>query len=47
MTRTHRRFHRIAWIALALLVTLGFALALGLRPVPAGEPFVPAEEVTR
>lgn len=47
MTRTHRRFHRLIWIALALLVSLGFALALGLRPAPATEPAANMREIVR
>jgi hypothetical protein len=34
MTRTHRSIHRVIWPALALLVALGFTLALALRPPP-------------
>jgi hypothetical protein len=34
MTRTHRSLHRIVWPILALLVALGVALALWLRPPP-------------
>jgi hypothetical protein len=43
MTRTHRRIHRALWPTLALLVALGFTLALVLRPPP--EP--PAVEQVR
>jgi hypothetical protein len=43
MTRTHRRIHRALWPALALLVAVGFTLALALRPPP--EP--PATEQVR
>ena len=35
MTRTHRAWHRVIWIALALAVGTGFILALALRPAPA------------
>ena len=38
MTRTHRAWHRIFWIGLAVAVGLGFGLALALRPAPAGGP---------
>jgi hypothetical protein len=34
MTRTHRSLHRVVWPILALLVVIGFALALWLRPPP-------------
>ena len=34
MTRGHRRLHRMMWPALALVVALGFTLALALRPPP-------------
>jgi hypothetical protein len=34
MTRGHRTAHRMLWPALALLVGLGFTLALVLRPLP-------------
>jgi len=34
MTRSHRPVHRMLWIALALAVTLGFTMALVLRPPP-------------
>ena len=34
MTRAHRSLHRIVWPILALLVALGLALALWLRPPP-------------
>ena len=34
MTRTHRSLHRIVWPILALVVAIGFALALWLRPPP-------------
>jgi hypothetical protein len=34
MTRGHRAVHRLLWPALALLVGLGFAMALILRPPP-------------
>jgi len=35
MTRTHRAWHRVIWIALAIIVGTGFVLALALRPAPA------------
>jgi hypothetical protein len=34
MTRSHRMAHRLIWPLLALLVGLGFAMALVLRPPP-------------
>ena len=34
MTRGHRTFHRMLWPALALIVALGFTMALVLRPPP-------------
>ncbi len=34
MTRGHRAFHRMLWPALALIVALGFTMALVLRPPP-------------
>jgi hypothetical protein len=34
MTRSHRLVHRALWPALAILVALGFTLALVLRPPP-------------
>ena len=42
MTRTHRAIHRWIWPALALLVALGFTMALVLRPPPE-----PAQEQTQ
>jgi hypothetical protein len=45
MTRGHRNFHRMLWPVLALIVALGFTMALVMRPPPeqpgapaAGEP---------
>ena len=38
MTRGHRAIHRVLWPALALLVGLGFTLALVLRPPPEPPP---------
>ena len=35
MTRTHRAWHRVVWIALAIVVWTGFVLALAMRPAPA------------
>jgi hypothetical protein len=37
MTRGHRSFHRMLWPALALIVGLGFTMALVWRP-PAQPP---------
>ncbi|HMK79081.1 MAG TPA: hypothetical protein VK438_05495 [Xanthobacteraceae bacterium] len=34
MTRRHRSFHRMLWPILAVLVALGFTMALALRPPP-------------
>jgi len=34
MTRTHRSLHRVLWPILAVIVAIGFALALWLRPPP-------------
>jgi len=34
MTRTHRRFHRLIWPVLAVVVVFGLAMALILRPPP-------------
>ena len=34
MTRTHRALHRVVWPILAVLVAIGVALALWLRPPP-------------
>src|SRR5262245_29525396 len=42
MTRSHRIAHRLIWLALGLLVALGFTLALTLRPPP--DPPPPAVE---
>ncbi len=45
MTRSHRSAHRLIWPLLALLVGLGFAMALVLRPPPDEPP--PAAEGRR
>ena len=34
MTRGHRTFHRLVWPVLALIVALGFTMALVKRPPP-------------
>jgi hypothetical protein len=34
MTRDQRALHRLIWPALALVIALGFTLALTLRPPP-------------
>jgi hypothetical protein len=44
MTRRHRAFHRMLWPALAVIVALGFTMALVLRPPPE-QPEAPAAEV--
>lgn len=46
MTRGHRSVHRMLWPALAVLVALGFTLALALRPPPE-PPAAPAAEEPR
>ena len=46
MTRKHRTFHRLIWPALALLVGLGFTLALALR-LPPDPPSAPTAEEPR
>jgi hypothetical protein len=38
MKRSHRAVHRALWPVLALAVTLGFVLALSLRPPPDAPP---------
>ena len=43
MTRGHRTVHRLLWPLLAMLVALGFTLALVKRPPP--EP--PAQSETK
>jgi hypothetical protein len=45
MTRGHRTVHRLLWPALALVVALGFTLALVKRPPP--EPPANSESKTR
>ena len=44
MTRGHRAVHRMLWPALAVLVAVGFTMALVLRPPPE-QPEAPAAEV--
>jgi hypothetical protein len=34
MTRSHRRFHRLIWPVLAVVVVFGLAMALKFRPPP-------------
>ena len=34
MTRGHRRMHRLLWPVLAIVVALGFTMALVKRPPP-------------
>jgi hypothetical protein len=43
MTRGHRRVHRLIWPVLAIVVALGFTLALVNRPPPE-TPAAPAVE---
>jgi len=38
MTRKHRSFHRLLWPTLALVVAIGFVMALYKRPPAASEP---------
>ena len=44
MTRSHRLAHRLIWPALAVLVALGFTLALVKRPPPDPPPAPSAEQ---
>ena len=41
MTRGHRTFHRMLWPVLAVIVALGFTMALVMRPPPE-QPRAPA-----
>jgi hypothetical protein len=43
MTRGHRAFHRILWPVLALVIALGFTMALVMRPPPE----MPAAETSK
>jgi len=43
MTRGHRAFHRMLWPALAVIVALGFTMALVLRPPPEQPDSPPAQ----
>jgi hypothetical protein len=43
MTRGHRTFHRLLWPALAVVIALGFTLALVLRPPPEQTEAPPAQ----
>jgi len=45
VTRAHRIAHRALWPVLAVLVGLGFAAALHLRPPPDAPPFPEATSV--
>jgi integral membrane sensor domain MASE1 len=47
MTRNHRSWHRVIWIALAVIVGTGFVLALTLRPAPAATPAPISEDHAR
>jgi len=38
MRRAHRAFHRTIWPILAVVVALGFVMALALRPPPEPPP---------
>lgn len=44
MTRTHRAWHRIIWIVLAVVLGAGFLLALTWRPAPAAVVFSVAQD---
>jgi hypothetical protein len=43
MTRGHRAVHRMLWPALAVIVALGFTMALVLRPPPEQPESPPAQ----
>jgi hypothetical protein len=43
MTRGHRSVHRMLWPVLAVIVALGFTLALALRPPPENPEAPPAQ----
>ena len=47
MTRGHRTVHRMLWPALALLVGIGFSMALILRPPPDKPGLPPAQTEPR
>ena len=47
MTRLHRSFHRMIWLAVAIVVGIAFATALILRPPPAHGAPVAAQEHAR
>jgi hypothetical protein len=47
MTRTHRLLHRRFWPLLALVVALGFVVALSLRPPPPPDAPPPQAERSR
>ncbi len=44
MTRSHRSLHRIVWPVLAVVVAIGFAMALTLRPPPEHAPAAQVEQ---
>jgi hypothetical protein len=46
MTRGHRTVHRFIWPVLAIMVALGFTLALALRPPPE-QPAPPANSESK
>ena len=46
MTQGHRAAHRFIWPVLAILVALGFTMALVLRPPPE-QPEAPATETSK
>jgi hypothetical protein len=43
MTRGHRLVHRLLWPALAIVVAIGFTMALVLRPLPEQPETLPAQ----
>jgi hypothetical protein len=47
MTRGHRMVHRLLWPVLAVLVAIGFTMALIKRPPPEPPPTAPVAEEPR
>ena len=47
MTRGHRKVHRMLWPALAVIVALGFTLALALRPPQENPQAPPADSAPK